>query len=86
MDRMKRFIHEAHRRWLWQTFLIYIAFSAAAFVVSLQIAERRALPDWFATFAAILLVVGLPIVLITAAVCGLGIVAVYFLLKQTELV
>ena len=68
MDRMKRFIHEAHRRWLWQTFLIYIAFSAAAFLVSLQIAERRALPDWFTTFAAILLIVGLPIVLITAAV------------------
>ena len=68
MDRMKPFLHEVHRRWLWQALLIYIAFSAFAFVVSLQIAERHALPAWFATFAAALLVVGLPIVLITATV------------------
>ena len=65
---MKRFLHEVHRRWLWQALLIYIAFSASAFIVSLQIAERRDLPEWFTTFAAILLVIGLPIVLITAAV------------------
>ena len=68
MDRMKRFLHEVHRRWLWQAFLVYIAFSASAFVVSLQITERRELPDWFTTFAVVLLVVGLPIVLITTAV------------------
>ena len=68
MDRMKLFLHEVHRRWLWQALLIYVAFSGSAFMVSLQIAERRELPSWFTTFTVILLVVGLPIVLITAAV------------------
>ena len=68
MDRMKLLFHEVHRRWLWQALLIYVAFSAFAFVVSLQIAERRELPGWFITFAVILLIVGLPIVLVTAAV------------------
>jgi len=65
---MKPFLHEVHRRWLWQALLIYVAFSAFAFVVSLQIAERHDLPDGFTTFAVVLLVVGLPIVLITATV------------------
>jgi hypothetical protein len=65
---MKRFLQEVHRRWLWQALLIYSTFSGFAFMVSLQIAERRELPAWFTTFAAVLLIVGLPIVLITAAV------------------
>ncbi len=68
MDRMMRFLHEVHRRWLWQALLIYLAFSASAFVVSMQIAERRELPAWFTTFAIALLIVGLPVVLVTAAV------------------
>ena len=68
MERLKRFFHEVHRRFLWQALIFYLAFSTAALYVSQQIAERRELPAWFTEFAIILLIFGLPIVLITAAV------------------
>jgi len=68
VEHLKRFFHEVHRRFLWQALIFYLAFSTATFYVSQQIAERRELPAWFTEFAIVLLIVGLPIVLITAVV------------------
>lgn len=63
-----RLIGEIHRRFLWQTFLIYSVLAYITFQVSSHIADRRGLPEWFTLAAIILLAIGLPIVLITAAV------------------
>jgi hypothetical protein len=63
-----RLIREIHRRFLWQAFLIYSVVAYITVQVSQHIAVRRELPEWFTVLAIILLIIGLPIVLITAAV------------------
>jgi len=65
---MKKLIHEAHRRSLWQVLGIYLAGSWVALQVVGQIADSLALPDWVEPFGLILVVIGLPIVMATAFV------------------
>ena len=68
MARMKRLIHEVHRRSLWQVLGVYLAASWVALQVVETLADTVGLPDWFPPVALGLLVIGLPIVLATAFV------------------
>jgi hypothetical protein len=63
---IRQILREIHRRSLWQTFAFYIVISVVVYEVSSSIAVRRGLPDWFMLLSLILLIVGLPIVMITA--------------------
>jgi len=65
---MKRLIHEAHRRSLWQVLGIYLAGSWIALQVVSQLADSVGFPDWVEPFALVLLIIGLPIVMATAFV------------------
>ncbi len=65
---MKRFIHEIHRRSLWQVLGVYLAGSWVALQVVEQLAEAAALPEWVRPFSLVLLVLGFPIVMATAFV------------------
>ena len=65
---MKKLIHEAHRRSLWQVLGIYLAGSWISLQVVAQLADSVGFPDWVEPFALVLLVIGLPIVLATAFV------------------
>ncbi len=70
---MKNFIHEIHRRSLWQVLGIYLAGSWIALQVVEQLTEAAGLPDWVRPFSLVLLVLGFPIVMATAFVQeGLG--------------
>ncbi len=64
---LKRIILEIHRRLLWQAFIAYFVVSVVVLEVSVAIAERRDLPGWFTLLSIILLIIGLPVVLTTAA-------------------
>ncbi len=68
MSGLKRLIHEAHRRSLWQVLGIYLVGSWIALQVVDVLANNFGLPTWFPPFALALLIVGLPIVLATAFV------------------
>ncbi len=68
MRQTKRVLSEIHRRFLWQAFAIYIVVAIIAYHVSEYIAATRSLPGWFVDVSLVLLVIGLPIVLTTAAV------------------
>ena len=65
---MKKLIHEAHRRSLWQVLGIYLAGSWIALQVVAQLADSVGFPDWVEPFALVLLIIGLPIVMATAFV------------------
>jgi hypothetical protein len=67
-DSVKKLIHEIHRRSLWQVLSIYVigGWVALGAVDILQATLR--LPEWTPSFALVLLVIGLPIVLATAFV------------------
>jgi hypothetical protein len=64
----KRVLAEIHRRFLWQAFAIYVVVAIIAYHVSGHIATTRNLPSWFVDVSLVLLIIGLPIVLVTAAV------------------
>jgi hypothetical protein len=68
MSRLKRLIHEIHRRSLWQVLGIYVVGAWIAFQVVQTLTEGLGLPDWFPGIALGLLVVLLPVVLATAFV------------------
>jgi len=68
MSTLKRLIHEAHRRSLWQVLGIYAVASWVVFEVVQTLTEGLSLPGWFPSFAFVLLLIGLPIVLATAFV------------------
>jgi TolB-like protein/Tfp pilus assembly protein PilF len=68
MSRFKRLIVEVHHRSLWQVLLIYAVASWVVFEVVQTVTEGLGLPPWFPAFAALLLLVGLPLVLATAFV------------------
>ncbi|MDX1579387.1 MAG: hypothetical protein R3266_12950, partial [Gemmatimonadota bacterium] len=65
---MKNFIHEIHRRSLWQVLGIYLAGSWVALQVVEQLAEAASLPPWVRPLSLVLLVIGFPIVMATAFV------------------
>jgi TolB-like protein/Tfp pilus assembly protein PilF len=68
MSSLKRLIHEIHRRSLWQVLLIYIGAGWVVFEIVQTVTEGLRLPQWFPVFAALLLLIGLPVVLATAFV------------------
>jgi serine/threonine-protein kinase len=68
MSRFRKLIVEAHRRSLWQVLLIYLGASYAVLEAVDLFTERFGLPAWFFPTAAILLLIGLPIVVATALV------------------
>jgi serine/threonine-protein kinase len=68
MLRLKRLIHEIHSRSLWQVLGIYAVASWLVFEVVQTVTEGLGLPHWLPAFAALLLLVGLPIVIATAFV------------------
>jgi adenylate cyclase len=68
MDPLRRFIHEIHRRSLWQVLGIYTLASWVVLQVVGELTDATSLPEWFPTLAVGLLLVGLPIVLATAFV------------------
>ena len=68
MSSLKQFIHEIHRRSLWQVLLIYIGGGWLVFEVVQTVTEGLGLPQWFPAFAALLLLIGLPVVVATAFV------------------
>jgi eukaryotic-like serine/threonine-protein kinase len=68
MGRIRRIIHEVHRRSIWQVLAVYLAGSWVALQVVDALTRTAGLPDWVPPFAIVLLVIGLPIVLGTAIV------------------
>ena len=68
MSRLKRLIHEIHRRSLWQVLGIYLVGAWIAFQGVEALVSGLGLPEWVPGFAVVLLIVGLPIVLATAFV------------------
>lgn len=68
MSRIKKLVHELHRRSLWQVLGIYAAASWVALQVVDQLQESLELPGWISGAAVVLLILGLPIVLATAFV------------------
>jgi len=71
MSSLKQFIHEIHRRSLWQVLLIYIGGGWLVFEVVQTVTEGLGLPQWFPAFAALLLLIGLPVVVAIAFVRNL---------------
>jgi tetratricopeptide (TPR) repeat protein len=70
MSGLKRLVHEIHRRSLWQVLGIYVAGVWLILQVAEVLSSLFGLPDWFARFALLLCLIGLPLVLATAFVQG----------------
>jgi TolB-like protein len=68
LARLKQFIHEIHRRSLWQVLGIYVVGSWVAIQVVQTLTESLGMPLWFPQLAVVLLIVGFPIVMATAFV------------------
>ena len=68
MAGLEQLIQEVHRRSLWQVLLIYIAAGWVVFEIVQTVTGGLGLPLWFPAFAALLLLIGLPVVLATAFV------------------
>lgn len=69
---MKNLVHEIHRRSLWQVLGIYLGASWLILQFVDTLAGALSLPDWSASLALFLLIIGLPIVLATAFIQGRG--------------
>jgi TolB-like protein/Tfp pilus assembly protein PilF len=68
MAGLKQLIGEIHRRSLWQVLAVYAIASWVVFEIVQTVTEGLGLPEWFPAFAALLLLIGLPVVLATAFV------------------
>lgn len=68
MQRLRRLIHEVHRRSLWQVLGIYAIGAWVAYEVILGLVSGGLLPPWFPRVAVGAFVLGLPFVLATAFV------------------
>jgi hypothetical protein len=68
MDGIKNLLSEIHRRSLWRVLGVYLGASWIVLEVVDGISEAAGLPDWLPSFALVLLLIGLPIVLATAFV------------------
>jgi tetratricopeptide (TPR) repeat protein len=68
MNRLKRLVHEIHRRSLWQVLAIFLAASWGVIQFVDFLTERAGLPEWTPSMALVLLLIGLPVVLATAYV------------------
>jgi TolB-like protein len=68
VSRLKRLIHEIHRRSLWQVLGIYLGGAWVTLQGIEALVSVLSLPEWIPAFALVLLILGLPIVLATAFV------------------
>jgi protein kinase/serine/threonine-protein kinase len=68
VNRLKRIIHEIHRRSLWQVMGIYVVGSWAVIEAIQGLTEATGLPVWLPPFAVALLLIGFPVVMATAFV------------------
>lgn len=68
MSHFRRLVREIHRRSLWQVVGIYTVGCWIAYQVVLDISDGLGLPEWLPALAAVLFVIGLPIVVATAFV------------------
>jgi eukaryotic-like serine/threonine-protein kinase len=68
MTRLKRLIHEIHRRSLWQVLAVFLAAAWGVLQFVDFLTERAGLPEWTPSMALVVLALGLPIVLATAFV------------------
>jgi len=59
---------EVHRRAIWQALVVYVLGAGASYLVIQALTDWLALPAWLPTFAAILFIGLLPVVLLAAAV------------------
>jgi TolB-like protein/Flp pilus assembly protein TadD len=66
MNRLRRFVREVHRRSLWQVLGIYVVGCWVAYQVVLDFSQGLGLPEWLPAFAAMLFIIGLPVVVATA--------------------
>lgn len=68
MSGIQKLVREIHRRSLWQVLGIFLAGSWGVLQVVEVLTETAGLPDWTPTFALVLLLIGLPVVMATAFV------------------
>ncbi len=68
MSRLRQLISEVHRRSLWQVLLVYLGAAYAILEATDLFIDRIGLPDWVFQGAFVLLVVGFPVVMLTALV------------------
>lgn len=67
LERYKELLRQVHRRFVWQTVLAYLVFARIAYEVVVALTARKSqLPHSFTVAAIMLLILGLPIVVITA--------------------
>jgi len=67
---MKKLIREIHRRSVWQVLSIYVASSWAVLGIVDFFTDTAGLPDWTPTMALVVVLLGLPVVVATAAIQG----------------
>jgi serine/threonine-protein kinase len=72
VNRFTKLIREVHRRSIWQVLGIYVVGSWLVLQVVDTLAGALNLPDWAPPLALFLLIIGLPIVLATAVIQGIG--------------
>jgi TolB-like protein/Flp pilus assembly protein TadD len=68
MSHLKRLVAEIHRRSIWQVLAVYLLGAAAGYQVIQSLTEGLQLPGWFPSFAVVLFIALLPVVLATAVV------------------
>ena len=68
MNSLKKLIHEAHRRSLWQVIGLFLATSWGVLQGVEFLTDFAGLPDWTPAMALVLLMIGLPICVATAFV------------------
>ncbi len=66
MKALGQLLREIHRRWLWQVLIMYLVVAVLVFEVIETLVATRSLPGWFTLLALVLLIIGLPVVLVTA--------------------
>ena len=69
---MKKLFQEIHKRSLWQVLGLYLAGAWVLLQVVDVLNQNLGLPRWVFVFALVLLAVGLPVVLLTAMLQGVG--------------
>lgn len=70
MHGLRKILREIHRRSLWQVLAIYLIGSWAVLEAVEAVTRFAGLPEWTPVFALVLLLVGLPVVTITAFIQG----------------
>lgn len=66
MRRVQRLAFEAHRRYVWQVLVVYAIAAWLGYRLVLVLYARLGLHDWVPPFAAVLFIIGIPILAATA--------------------